>query len=78
MPKMTSAQYEKKVKDFLKGFVKKGGTVFLCTHVLEIAEEICTSVGILDRGKLIYEGSIKDVKKKRKSLENFFLKLVER
>ena len=69
---------QRKVKDFLKDFVKKGGTVFLCTHVLEIAEEICTRVGIIDRGKLIYEGSISDVKKKRKSLESFFLKLVER
>lgn len=68
---------QRKVKDYLKDYVKKKNTVFLCTHVLEIAEEICTKVGVLDRGKLIQECSIKDLKKKRKSLEDFFLKLVE-
>ncbi len=68
---------QKKVKDFLKDFVKDGGTVFLCTHVLEIAEEVCTRIGIIDKGKLIHEGPIKTLKKKRQHLEDFFLKLLE-
>nr|NIM47024.1 ATP-binding cassette domain-containing protein [Candidatus Aenigmarchaeota archaeon] len=68
---------QKKVKDFLKDFIKDGGTVFLCTHVLEIAEEVCTRIGIIDKGKLIHEGPIKILKKKRQHLEDFFLKLLE-
>jgi ABC-2 type transport system ATP-binding protein len=67
---------QRKVKDYLQSFVKNGGTIFFSTHVLEIAEEICTSIGIIDKGKLIYKGPIKDLKRKRQHLEDFFLKLV--
>ncbi len=67
---------QRKVKDYLCDYVKGGKTIFLCTHVLEIAQEICTRVGIIYKGKLIHEGSISDIKKKRKTLEEFFLKLV--
>lgn len=66
---------QRKVKDFLKEYVKEGNSVFFCTHVLEIAQEICTRVGIIDHGKLIHQGSMKEIKKKS-SLEDFFLKLV--
>jgi len=68
---------QRKVKDFLQNFVKRGGTIFFSTHVLEIAEEICTRIGIIDKGSLIYEGLIKDLKKKRQHLEDLFLKLVK-
>ena len=68
---------QRKVKDYLKDYVKKGNTIFFSTHVLEIAEEICTHIGVLDRGKLIHEGPIKDLKRKRQHLEDFFLKLVK-
>lgn len=67
---------QKKIKDYLKGFVKENGTIFFSTHVLEIAEEICTSIGIIDRGKLVYRGKMGDLKKKKQHLEGFFLKLV--
>lgn len=67
---------QRKVKDYLQDFVKNGGTLFFSTHVLEIAEEICTRIGIIDKGTLIYEGPIKDLKKKRQNLEDFFLKHV--
>ncbi len=67
---------QRKVKNYLKDFVKGGGTIFFCTHVLEIAQEVCTRIGIIDKGKIIYEGSIKDLKKRKQSLEEFFLKLV--
>lgn len=68
---------QRKVKDYLQEFVSKGGTIFFSTHVLEIAEEICTRIGIIDKGRLIYQGPIKDLKKKRQHLEDFFLKLVK-
>jgi ABC-type multidrug transport system ATPase subunit len=49
---------QKKVKDFLKGYVKNGGTIFISTHILEIAKEICTSIGIIYRGKLVYTAAL--------------------
>jgi ABC-2 type transport system ATP-binding protein len=67
---------QKKIKDYLQGFVRDGGTIFFSTHVLEIAEEICTSIGIIDKGRLVYQGKMKDIKKKKQHLEGFFLKLV--
>lgn len=67
---------QRKVKDYLQDFVKNSGTLFFSTHVLEIAEEICTRIGIIDKGALIYEGPIKDLKKKGQKLEDFFLKHV--
>ncbi len=69
---------QRKVKDFLLGYVKKGGTVFFSTHVLEIADEICTQIGIIYKGKIIYNGPMKDLKKKKQNLEDFFLKLVKK
>jgi ABC-2 type transport system ATP-binding protein len=68
---------QRKVKDYLRGFVRKGGTVFLCTHVLEIAEEICTRVAIIDKGRIIHEGDVKELRKKRKHLPDLFLSLVK-
>ena len=68
---------QRKVKDYLQEYVKEGNTIFFSTHVLEIAEEICTRIGILDQGKLIYEGSMKDTKRKKRHLEDFFIKLVK-
>lgn len=69
---------QRKVKDYLKDFVKNGGTIFFCTHVLEIAEEICTRIAIIDRGTLIYEGLTKDLKKKGQHLEDLFLRLMKK
>ncbi len=62
---------QKTVKDFLKGYVKKGNTVFFSTHVLEIAQEMCTSIAVLDKGRILYHG------KKKPRLEQFFLRLVK-
>jgi ABC-2 type transport system ATP-binding protein len=58
------------IKDFLKGYARQGNTVFLSTHALDIAEEICNSICILDKGRLLYQG------KPKKHLEKFFLKSV--
>jgi ABC-2 type transport system ATP-binding protein len=60
-----------------------GGTVFLSTHVLEIAERMCDRVGIIQKGQLIAEGTIDQLRQKAEpgregadaSLEDLFLKL---
>ncbi|WP_440948344.1 ABC transporter ATP-binding protein [Methanosarcina sp. T3] len=69
---------QKKVKDFLRGYVKSGRTIFISTHILEIAKEICTSIGIIYRGKLIHTGRFDDHVLQGRNFEEFFLELVGR
>lgn len=67
---------QRKVKDYFTAYVKRGGTLFFCTHVLEIAEELCTSIGIISRGKLIHKGPLREILERHSNLEQFFLELV--
>ncbi|HHU08367.1 MAG TPA: ABC transporter ATP-binding protein [Clostridiaceae bacterium] len=55
-------------------------TVLFSTHVLEVAEKICDRVGIIDKGRLIFVGTIAEMAehfKEHKSLEEMFLELTE-
>ncbi len=68
------------VKDLLREHAARGGTVFMSTHILEIAERICDRVGVIHRGRLIAEGSVEDVRRgvtadTGASLEEVFLEL---
>ncbi len=42
------------VKEYLAAYVKKGRTIFVSTHILEVAEEICSDFAILHKGKLLH------------------------
>src|SRR5258708_37153479 len=63
------------LRDILKRCVERGATVFLTSHVLEIVEKLCTDVGIIAKGKLVYQGSMEQVRASG-SLEDLFLKEV--
>lgn len=67
------------LKDLLKGLVAKGTTVFMSTHILEIAESMCDRAAIINKGKIIALGTMDELrlrsKKKEKSLEDIFLEL---
>ncbi|MDD1653026.1 MAG: ABC transporter ATP-binding protein [Methanomicrobiales archaeon] len=67
---------QQKVKEFLKGYVRDGGTVFISTHILEIAEEICTDVAILHRGNLVHAGPVAGILQGKQHLTGFFLEAV--
>src|SRR5690348_17804453 len=45
------------IRDLLAGFVARGSTVFLTSHVLEIVERLCTDVGIIVKGGLVEQAS---------------------
>lgn len=68
---------QRKVKKFLKDYVESGNTIFLSTHILEIAEEICTDFAILHKGVLLHTGKTAELKDKGVRLEDFFMELVE-
>ncbi|MBN2734389.1 MAG: ABC transporter ATP-binding protein [Methanomicrobiaceae archaeon] len=69
---------QRKVKNFLKDYVKAGNTIFLSTHILEIAEDICTDFAILHKGKLLHTGKVGELKEKGVHLDDFFMDLLER
>jgi ABC-2 type transport system ATP-binding protein len=63
------------LRDILKRCVERGATVFLTSHVLEIVEKLCTDVGIIAKGRLVYQGAMEQVRAIG-SLEELFLKEV--
>ena len=67
------------LKEMMKSHAKKGHAVLFSTHVLEVAEKLCDRVLIIKEGKLIYQGTLKDLKKKytKKDLEEIFLRMVQ-
>jgi ABC-2 type transport system ATP-binding protein len=60
------------IRDLLAGFVARGSTVFLTSHVLEIVERLCTHVGIIVLGALVEQDSIENIRQ-GDTLENRFL-----
>lgn len=68
---------QKKIKDFFKEYVKKQNTILLSTHVLSIVEEICSDVCILNKGKVLLDKSVSQIKKSNDNFEDFFIKLIE-
>ena len=69
------------LKNVLRDFCMKGNTVFLSTHILEIAEHICDRVAIVHHGRLLTSGSMEEIRSLRGSqeggLESLFLELTE-
>ncbi|MCC6792805.1 MAG: ABC transporter ATP-binding protein, partial [Thermomicrobiales bacterium] len=67
------------VKDVLRQICDRGATVFMTTHVLEIAEQMCDRVGILNEGTLAAIGSLTELRDRfhmpEASLERIFLEL---
>ncbi len=61
-------------KEIMNEFVKGGAAIFYSTHVLEVAEKICTHVAIIKKGKLVASGEMAKIRG-MKSLEKLFLEL---
>lgn len=45
--------FQRKVREYLFNLVREGCTIFMCTHILEIAEKLCTEVAVINKGKII-------------------------
>ncbi len=68
------------VKNLFTEHTRNGGTIFMSTHTLEIAEALADRIGIIHRGDLIAVGTLAELKKQAKrehSLEDVFLELTE-
>jgi ABC-2 type transport system ATP-binding protein len=62
------------IRDLLAGYVARGSTVFLTSHVLEIVERLCTHVGIIVKGSLVEQTSMEALRQ-GDTLENRFIQL---
>ena len=69
------------LKELINFQAKKGGAVIFSTHIMEVAEKLCSRVGIINKGKIVGEGTVEDLRKLVKSaegsLEDIFLKVTE-
>ncbi|HDP79079.1 MAG TPA: ABC transporter ATP-binding protein [Mesotoga infera] len=65
------------LKQMMRNHVKAGNTVFFSTHVMEVAEKICDRIGIINKGKLEFVGTVDELRKLsgRGSLEELFLEV---
>jgi ABC-2 type transport system ATP-binding protein len=57
-----------------------GKAVFFSTHVMEVAERLCDRIGVIHQGRIVFAGSVEELKTLKGSddtLENLFLELVE-
>ena len=69
----------RQIKDLLSQFVKGGGTIFLTSHILEIVERLCDHIGIINKGRLVAQGTLAELRSGAAtglSLEEMFLSIV--
>ena len=65
------------MKEIMNQMCKEGKTIFFSTHILDVAEKICSRVAIIKKGKIIKVGSMQEIKGDE-SLEQVFLELEEK
>lgn len=68
------------LKQMMKQHTEKGKTVFFSTHVLEVAEKLCDEVAIINKGKIIFFGTLDKLKEtyhSSDSLEEIFLEAID-
>ncbi len=70
----------RQVRDILKALAQKNVTVFVSTHTLSLAEDLCDRIGVISRGTLLAEGTVAELNRAAKTgnagLEDVFLTLV--
>ena len=66
------------LKTRMRQHADAGNCVFFSTHVLDVADKICDRVGIINKGKLLFVGSLDEMKetfKEDATLEQLFLEI---
>jgi len=70
--------YQRRLREYLRELTEKGRTIFLCTHILEIAEKLCTRVAVIDGGSIVAEGTIDELRSREgEGLEEIFMRAVD-
>jgi ABC-2 type transport system ATP-binding protein len=75
------ARSAKILKNLLEKYKSEGSTIFLTTHILEIAEKMCDRISIISNGKILAEGNMEELRnmanKESGTLEDIFLELTD-
>ena len=62
--------YQREMRELIKEYIASGGTIFMATHIMEIAEKLCTKIGI------IIDGKIAKIVRNPQNLEEEFMKVI--
>jgi ABC-2 type transport system ATP-binding protein len=70
------------VSDLLRRLAARGVTIFFTSHGLDVVERLCDEVAVIDRGRIVAQGTLDEIRAQRAlrgdaSLEDVFLKLVQ-
>lgn len=68
------------LKEMMREHADAGNTVIFSTHVLEVAEKVCDKVAIINKGQLIFNGTLSELRdefKENESLEEMFLEITD-
>jgi len=77
------AKSVKVVKEIVELHTKRGGSVLFSTHIMEVAEDLCDRIGIINQGKLVATGTMDELRNQAQKLgsdfdlEDIFLKLTD-
>ena len=69
------------LKNIMRKKSLENHTVFFSTHILDIAEKLCDRIGIIDHGKLLFVGTLEEMRKElkeNKSLEELFMEITKK
>ena len=70
--------FQRRVREYLLSLLGEGRTIFMSTHILEIAERLCTRIGVLHKGELIEQGTLDQLRTNvNENLEDVFLRVIE-
>ncbi len=64
------------MKDLLLDRVRRGATIFLTSHVLEVVERLCDRVAIIHEGRLVMDASMAEMRGGSETLEDVFVRVV--
>lgn len=68
-------------KELMQAHVQRGGSILMSTHIMEQAQNLCTRIGIINKGRMVAEGTFAELKanaiKSGSTLEDIFLQLTE-
>jgi len=70
--------FQKRLREYLASVITEGRTIFMCSHILEIAEKLCTRAAIINKGALVAQGTLDEIRSKEgERLEDIFMRLVQ-
>lgn len=68
------------LKQIMKKITAQNKTVFFSTHILDVAEKLCDKIAIINKGKILFVGTLDEMRKElqeNKSLEELFMEITK-